>query len=207
MSTEIEIDKLTQEIENKLKFYGQDFFTKVKNDSEIFLNYPRHIEEYRQRLKKEYEYTKRMEKLEQKIHLLKSKNETMLQNIEKSTNKISNLKKHISALESEMENKKKTLENIDDTSDFIGLNIYNKSDTLWNVQLFKLPIKNENDDDDRTFSFDIAHVGNNIELKNIYPENCIDTDQIMSEINATADDKKILKLIVLIRSELIRKYS
>lgn len=129
-----------------------------------------------------------------------------------------------------MENKKKKLENIDDTSDFIGLNIYNKSDTLWNVQLFKLPIKNENDDDDdRTFSFDIAHVGNNIEckhyeylcqmiefffflspnqiVKNIYPENCIDTDQIMSEINATADDKKILKLIVLIRSELIRKYS
>lgn len=44
MSTETEIDKLTQEIENKLKFYGQDFFTEVKNDSEIFLNYPRHIE-------------------------------------------------------------------------------------------------------------------------------------------------------------------
>lgn len=53
------------------------------------------------------------------------------------------------------------MENIDDSFDFLGLRIYNKSDALYTIQLSKLPIK----DYDRTFSFDISHVDNNIECK------------------------------------------
>ncbi|XP_027197533.2 uncharacterized protein LOC113791884 [Dermatophagoides pteronyssinus] len=204
MSTDAEIDKLKNEIENYLKINNrEDFCAKIENDTKTFQSYPHHVKEYSKCISKEYKYTERMEKLKQKIDVLNSQNEKALQNIEKSKNKILNLKEHIVKLESKLENKKKSIENMDDTFDFLGLRIYNKSDTLHTVQLSKLPIK----DFDRTFSFDISHVGNNIELKNVNPENCIDIDRIMSQIDASADDKNYLKLIVLIRSELIRKYS
>ncbi|OTF77641.1 hypothetical protein BLA29_003502 [Euroglyphus maynei] len=161
-TTEAEIDKLKHEIENYLKINNrEDFYAKVENNVKKFQKYPQHVKDYRKYIGKAYENTERMEKLKQKIDILNSQNEKSLQNIENSRNKILDLKEHITKLESELENKKQLMENIDDSFDFLGLRIYNKSDALYTIQLSKLPIK----DYDRTFSFDISHVDNNIECK------------------------------------------
>ncbi|KPM11275.1 hypothetical protein QR98_0098450 [Sarcoptes scabiei] len=185
----LEFSNSNEELEKII--LNDDWFQVIEND---ISNLP--ILEYNHYIEKECKYLKRIEALKEKIDSFNALNAKAVENIQKSKDKIVDLNDHIKRLEMKLMNKKKIIEDVENAFDFLGLSII-ENDNVYVVQFSKLPIK----DYSLNFSFEIFND------KNTIKENCIETDSFMKDIDSVSEDKKFLTLILLIRRELIRKYS
>ncbi|KAF7489753.1 hypothetical protein SSS_04366 [Sarcoptes scabiei] len=196
----LEFSNSNEELEKII--LNDDWFQVIENDVSKFRSYPHKLKEYNHYIEKECKYLKRIEALKEKIDSFNALNAKAVENIQKSKDKIVDLNDHIKRLEMKLMNKKKIIEDVENAFDFLGLSII-ENDNVYVVQFSKLPIK----DYSLNFSFEIFNDKNTIKVLKSCPENCIETDSFMKDIDSVSEDKKFLTLILLIRRELIRKYS